>query len=170
MPYGTLALGQSHWAARSYSGVLTLQLLNLATVFVDGVGWRMTSAGVPVTRFSGAPTSADQEFQWPRTGAVDVYGREIPVDEIPLAVQRATYEAAWYAHENDGGLNIALRSDQHLAREQFGDVSFSYFVAGRTPPSAGMAPTATYIPAVMTELAPLLTDGANPYGITGVVA
>lgn len=168
--YGELIAGQAHWNDRGYNGTLTKSLLTLGSMFVDSVGWRVHSTGTPISRFPGTPTSSSQELQWPRTDASTVYGISIPDDEVPSAVIRAVYEAAWYEHENPGQLNIALRTDQHLAREQYGDVSFSYFVSGRRPPAAGMAPTATFIPSVMTELAPVLVDGGNPYGITGVVA
>lgn len=170
MHYGTTIGGQTHWTARGYTGTVTEQLLTLGSMFVDSVGWRLVESGTPVSRFPGVPTSPSQEREWPRTDAYTVYGVQIPSDGIPAAVERATYEAAWYEHESPGQLNIALRTDQHLAREQYEDVSFSYFIAGRRPPAAGMAPTATFIPSVMTELAPVLVDGINPYGITGVVA
>lgn len=170
--YGTLSAGQDHWDDRGYSGDLTEELLVLGSMFVDSVGWRVLDSGVPIPRYPGQPASASQAREWPRKNATNVYGIQLDDSTVPVQVERATYEAAWYEKQNPGGLNIALRTDQHLARESYGrgDTEFSYFVAGRRPPAAGMAPTATFIPSVMTELAPVLVDGGNPYGITGVVA
>lgn len=168
--YGTVLDCQAHWDARGYQGTTTAVLLTLGSMFVDSVGWRTYASGTPVVRFPGTPTSSSQVLQWPRRDASTVYGVDIPEDEVPSAVVLATYEAAWYEQQNPGQLNIPLRTDQHLARERYGEVEFSYFVAGRRPPTAGMAPTATFIPSVMGYLAPVLVDGGNPHGITGVVA
>lgn len=166
--YGTVVGGQSHWDDRGYSGTLTEPLLLLGSVFVDSVGWRTTSSGTYVSRFPGQPTSSSQVREWPRTGATTVYGIEIDDATVPDAVVRAAYEAAWYEHENPGGLNQSLRSDQRVAKETFEGVSFSYYAAGRA--TIGVSPTTVIIPTVMNSLAQVLVDGGNPYGITGVVA
>lgn len=167
MAYGSIIEAQDHWSARGYAGVPTDALLQVASAFVDGLGWRMTSAGVPVSRFPGAPTDPEQSEQWPRTGAANVYGVELASDTVPGPVLRATFEAAHYEFTNPGALNAAIRSDERVVREKFGPVEFQYAEDGA---GSGLAPTTPIIPTVMTLLAPVLTGGANPYGITGIVA
>lgn len=168
--YGTVVAGQQHWDQRGYVGVLTSQLLSQGSIFVDSIGWRVTHTGAPVSRFPGVPTVPSQVMQWPRTGARNLYGVDLDPNFVPLAVERATYEAAWYELNNPGQLGLGQRTDQKLAREQYGDVAFSYFHTSRPTVGSGMTQTGVYLPWVMAELAPLLVDGGNPYGITGVVA
>lgn len=167
MAYGSTAEAQAHWTARGYDGAPTDALLEVASAFVDGLGWRVTSAGVPVSRFPGVPTDPDQAAQWPRTGATNVYGVDLASDTVPGPVLRATFEAAYYEASNPGALNAAIRSDERVVREKFGPVEFQY---AEDDAGSGIAPTTPIIPAVMTLLAPVLTGGANPYGITGIVA
>lgn len=168
MAYGTTVAAQTYWTARGYSGTPTDALLAKASVFVDGLGWRMAKSGVPVSRFSGQPTDADQEFQWPRTGASDVYGNDFGTSEVPGAVERATYEAAHYESQNAGALNAAVRADQRVVREKFDVIEFQY--SDSDVSGAGIAGSSPVIPAVMAILAPVLTGGSNAYGITGIVA
>lgn len=166
--YGTVSEGQAWWDARGYAGVLTQPLLVLGSAHVDSVGWKTNKKGAPIPLFPGTPTSPTQNWEWPRTGATDAYSREIADDEVPVGIQRAVYEAAWHEFQNPGELNISLRSDRHIAREQFGEVSFSYFVAGKEPLPSGLGPI--YIPSVIMHLSPYLGGGTNGYGITGIVA
>jgi len=42
----------------------------------------------------GVKGSADQALDWPRTGAYDAEGYAIAIDEVPVAVERATCEVA----------------------------------------------------------------------------
>lgn len=169
--YGTVGAGQTYWDDRGYSGTVTTALLLKATTFIDGIGWRLTKTGNIVPRFPGKPTTPGQTDQWPRTDATDVYGNELDDAAVPEAVERATYEAAWHEHENPGALDFSLRADEHISREQFGDVSFSYyFVSQQGTPSTGMLRSAPVVPSIMAAIAPVLTGGANSYGITGVVA
>lgn len=168
MAYGNTTDGAAYWTARGYSGTLTDALLEKASVFVDGLGWRMAGSGVPVSRFPGKPSSPSQVLQWPRTGAKDIYGNEIADDAVPGPVERATYEAAYYESQSAGALNAAVRADQRIVREKFDVIEFQY--AEGQAPGAGVAGSAPVIPAVMAVLAPVLTGGGNPYGITGLVA
>jgi Putative DnaT-like ssDNA binding protein len=46
------------------------------------------------SRYPGKPTGGRaQELGWPRTGARDCKGFVIPPDEIPIEIERSTYEA-----------------------------------------------------------------------------
>lgn len=167
MAYGTTTDAQTYWTAQGYSGAPTDALLSVASVFVDSLGWRMTSAGTMVSRYPGQPASASQVNAWPRSGATDIYGNAIAGNVVPGAVERATYEAAYYELQNPGALNAAIRSDERVVQEKVGPLSVTY---AEPKGEIGMDIIRPIIPAVMTLLAPVLTGGSNPYGITGVVA
>lgn len=169
MPYGSTSACQAYWASKGYSGVPTDALLEAASVFVDGLGWRMTAHGVPVNRFPGQPASATQERSWPRTGATDAYGNAFDAGAVPLAIEHATYEAAHYESTKSGALNKAQRPDQRVTRKKIDVIEFQY-ADTQSNSASGISTTVPVIPAVMTLLAPLLSGGENPYGITGVVA
>lgn len=167
MAYGDTTGAAAYWALMGYTGAPTNSALELATRFVDGLGWRMTAHGVPVSRFPGVPSVAGQDHEWPRTGAEDVYGNALADDQVPGAVIRATYEAAYHETQTPGILNEVVRADQAVVREKFDSIEFQY----ATPSgSAGITASAPIVPAIMAALAPVLTGGSNPYGITGVVA
>lgn len=165
MFYGTVSGATTYWAERGYTGTPTDQILRKGSIFVDGLGWRMTASMAPVSRFPGIPAS--DVLQWPRLGAKDVYGREIDPTIVPQAVERATYEAAYQEAIAPGVLNAVIRSDERVVREKFGSVEFQYADGGEAP---GMAATTPVIPTVMSILAPVLNGGDNIYGITGLVA
>lgn len=168
MAYGNTTDAQTHWTAKGYAGTPTIAALSIASTFIDGLGWRM-SGMVAISRFPGIPTDPDQEDQWPRTGATDIYGRTLASGAVPGAVIRATYEAAFYEVSNPGALNEAIRSDERVIREKFGSVEFQYAEPDKGQ-SVGLAPATPLIPAIMTILAPVMAGGSNPYGITGIVA
>lgn len=170
MGYGTDEAMATYWASKGYAVADTTPavLREIASVFVDGLGWRMAGAAA-VSRFPGIPTEAGQEREWPRTGATDIYGRDLDPDTVPGAVERATYEAAFYEASNPGALNEAVRSDERVVREKFGSIEFQYADPSASKP-VGLAPATPVVPFVMSILAPVMAGGANPYGITGIVA
>lgn len=168
MFYGSVIAGQAFWASLGYSGTLTEAQLTSASIYVDGMGWRRLSNGTFVSRFPGKVTDPAQLRQWPRTGATTNDGDEIGVDAVPVAVEQAAYEAAYYENRNPGALNPSVRGDQVVTSERFGPVSFTY--GNPESSSYGVAPALPVIPSVLTLLAPVLVGGTNPYGITGVVA
>lgn len=51
-------------------------------------------------RFTGVPTTSDQGLAWPRTGAVDFFGRDIPDDKIPIEIKRSHAEVTLLAFKN----------------------------------------------------------------------
>lgn len=168
MAYGSVAEAQEYWSAKDYTGAPTAALLSIGSTFVDGLGWRMNGK-VAVSRFPGIPTGVDQDNEWPRTGAADIYGRELTSDVVPGAVLRATYEAAFYEASNPGALNEAIRADERVVREKFDSIEFQY-ASPSEGQSVGLAPATPLIPAILTILAPVLSGGSNPYGISGLVA
>jgi hypothetical protein len=168
--YGNSADCLFYWSSRGYSGEPTEKLLRKASVFVDGLGWRLGAGHVPIPLYPGTPVEDTQDREWPRKGAVDVYGRVISPASVPGAVERATYEAAYYEYQAEGALNEAVRGDRKVVQEKFGDVSFTYATNNMRLTTPGIVQATPVIPAVMTILAPVLSGGRNSYGITGVVA
>lgn len=172
--YSTAAKAKVEWAKRGYDHAAMTdeeidQLLLAASEFCDGMGLRETSPGVYMNLFPGKPTEGRAQARaWPRTDAVDLYGEPYADDEIPPALVRATHEAAWYAKQNAGGLNVAFKRDQIVQSRRVETIARTFF----EPKSVnGMPPTRPEIPAVQTAMAMLLTGGGgNPYGITGIVA
>jgi hypothetical protein len=55
-------------------------------------------------RFIGAPATAEQALEWPRTGAV-WRGSEFPSDHVPQKVRDAACEAAWREWSDPGSLS-----------------------------------------------------------------
>lgn len=51
-------------------------------------------------RFTGAPANAEQGLAWPRTGAVDYYGRAIADNIVPDAMKQAHAEVSLLAYTN----------------------------------------------------------------------
>lgn len=70
-----------------------------------------------------------QERAWPRTSAItDTYPTyTFETDEIPLAVQYATYEAAWREAENSGTLNKDFVSSPYKTVSVEEAVEIEYF-------------------------------------------
>ena len=107
----------------------------------------------------------EQENSWPRTGATDIYGNAFATNVIPLAVERATYEAAFFESTNPGSLNETIQAGRIIKSETIGPISTTFM-------DTKDASTATryLIPTVETRLASVLTGGISPFGITGLVA
>ncbi|WP_422366406.1 DnaT-like ssDNA-binding protein [Pelagibius sp.] len=122
MPYGT-DQGFTDWlAARGYtlpgdapSGAVLRQL---GSDYVD-------STYGP--RFRGQPTAGyTQAEAWPRTGAT-AHGGAIPDDVVPVAVEQASYYAAWQEASSPGSLS-AVQSQAGLVKQERveGAVSVTY--------------------------------------------
>lgn len=170
--YGTVADCKTHWDDRGYTysidDAAIAKLGEIASDFVDGLGWREIAPGTMIPLFPGQPADAAQTRQWPRKEATDIYGNTIADDEIPAAVTKATYEAAYYAMLNSGGLNRAYKPDQQVQSRRVETLARTFFEPKSVVP--GQPPTKPIIPAVNAALAPVMAGGTNPYGITGVVA
>lgn len=169
MPYGSQANFATYCAERAYDltsfdTAAQTAALARASGFVDGLGYRNTGTGVKTPLWPGTPAVAGQANEWPREGATDVYGNEIASNAVPQRVEFATYEVAFF-DLGGGDINRAVAQDEVLIREKYETVEFQY--AGG---DGKMIDTRPMLPAVMDVLAPVLSGGSNPYGITGVVA
>lgn len=105
-------------------------------------------------RFPGNRTEGrDQSFQWPRKGAEDVEGNEIPEGEVPVEVIRATYEAALREYETPGSLVPDVNPAEREKSVTVGPISVTY--ADTAANQAG-APVYPVIGVIDRILAPLL--------------
>lgn len=180
MAYGTEAGLIAHATARgtdlsALDAAAIAGLLAQGSTYVDAVSFDFgdDKIGVPVTRFSGTPDSLDA--QWPRTGAVDIYGNAIPGGAVPSQVEKATYEAALHEFSNAGSLNNTFSPNGIVKSEQVDVLRQEFFDPRSSTGSITVSSSLPMIPSVMACLAPLMSgpsvDGliGNPYGFGGVV-
>lgn len=82
-------------------------------------------------KFSGSRVSIDQTLSWPRTGATNTYGFDIPDDSIPTQVQCGQVAAA---AEYGAGTDVRASSDgKNIASEEVvGAVKQSFFNNGKS--------------------------------------
>ncbi|MGR9477005.1 DnaT-like ssDNA-binding protein [Rhizobium leguminosarum] len=78
-------------------------------------------------RFSGTRTGGfAQERAWPRTGATTYYGEAIPSDVVPVAIENASYEAAFLELTNPGSLSPVVTGSATVKREKIGQLEVEY--------------------------------------------
>lgn len=77
--------------------------------------------------FSGHRTGGlAQERAFPRTGA-EAYGQTIPSDVIPVAIEHASYHAAYHDAVRKGGLAVAVSADQAVRRKKIEGIEKEFF-------------------------------------------
>jgi len=77
--------------------------------------------------FSGMRTGGfAQERAWPRAGASTYYGEAIPSDAIPVAIDNASYEAAFLELTNPGSLSPVVTGTSTVKREKIGSLEVEY--------------------------------------------
>ncbi len=121
--YGTNAAVQAYWDAAGY-------------VVPDGTSDAQITAArqrgsLAIDRyeayFSGTRTGGfAQERAWPRTGASTYYGETIPSDMVPVAVENASYEAAWLELGTPGLLSPVVTANSTVKREKVGQLEVEY--------------------------------------------
>ena len=85
--------------------------------------------GVYGSRFSGGPTGGfEQERAWPRVGAC-AHGQPIPSDIMPVAIEHASYHAAYQEAVSPGSLSVAASTSGAVKREKVDTLEVEY-VAG----------------------------------------
>jgi len=156
MTYGNNADLDAYWADNGYAvdgldDAAKNGLRARASTYVDGLGYKPANNGYPVPLWVGKPLVGGQVSEWPRSGAVDLYGNDVG-EGIPERVLSAVYEAAYYLAAGVE-LNRVLASDQIVTREKVGDIEVQY--------SGGKAGTSVQpdIPSVTALLAPLIGGG-----------
>jgi len=111
--------------------------------------------GVYGSRFSGAPTVGfEQERAWPRVGAC-AHGQAIPSDIVPVAIEHASYFAAYQEAVSPGSLSVAASTSGAVKREKVDALEVEY-VAGS---GDAVADALVRISAVEGLLAPFFAVG-----------
>ncbi len=166
--YGTIADADAYHAARGNAAWGAAgdadrnAALQRATDYIDGRYRRMTAGGGWVSMFRGARTEGrGQSLEWPRTGATDAEGNEIPDDEIPTEVKEATYEAALRELASPGSLSPDFVAAQQVTREKVGPIEVAY---AEPQGSGAMPPNRPSVPVIDDILAGLIVD-APPFGV-----
>lgn len=165
--YGTLtdadpyhaARGRTDWAAATT--VARTEALTRASDYIDG-RYRYQVAGCWKSMFPGTKTGGRaQEREWPRAGAQDSSGEDIPDNAVPVEVDRAMYEAAYRELTAPGSLSPDYVPTEQVTKEKIGPIEVSY----ATPQgSGGMPPNLPVIAAVDGILSSLLCERGK-YGV-----
>lgn len=78
-------------------------------------------------RFWGVPTlGIAQERAWPRTGA-KAFGQPIPDDVIPVAIEQASYAAAYQEATKPGSLSVSATATGAVKRKKIGPIEKEFF-------------------------------------------
>lgn len=103
----------------------------------------------------------EQVREWPRNGAIDIYGYGVSPESIPAEVQNATYEAAIRQMATPGSLSADYTPSKYISAQIDGAVNVTY----RKFDSA--MDTQTRLTIVDQILAPLLTGQSAGSSVTG---
>ena len=104
-------------------------------------------------RFVGVPADGYfQERAWPRIGAC-VQGRAIPPDLVPLAIEHASYAAAYQEAIKPGSLSVSASQGGALKRKKIDTIEKEYFEGS----GDAVADATLKLSAVEGLLAPFLT-------------
>lgn len=68
----------------------------------------------------------DQQREWPRTGAQDIYGYSVPSDSVPREVEFATYEATLRQMATPGSLSLDYTPPKYKQASVTGAVAVTY--------------------------------------------
>lgn len=78
-------------------------------------------------RFVGTPTDGfTQERAWPRTDA-EAYGTAIPSDTVPVAIEQASYFAAYQEAVSPGSLAAATSPGRSVKRKKIDVIETEFF-------------------------------------------
>jgi hypothetical protein len=127
--YGTNEAAQAYWEAAGYvvpDGTSDAQITaarQRGSLVIDRYE----------ARFSGRRTGGfAQERAWPRTGASTYYGEAIPSDQVPVAIEKASYEAAWLELGTPGILSPVVTGSATVKREKVGQLEVEYSTSSLT--------------------------------------
>jgi hypothetical protein len=106
------------------------------------------------SRFAGQPAGGViQEREWPRTGAADRYGMDIPDSTVPQRVIEASYHAAYAEAVTPGSLSTTYTPGTAKVLTEVKGIKWE--VVGDATKAGSMIPV---ISAVEGKLAPLLVQ------------
>lgn len=128
--YGTPAGADAYIGTPTWEALTEDQkkaALRAASAYVDAVAMLPVPgrAGCRYVLTGKKVGGAAQVLNWPRTGAVDADGDELP-QTVPLQVEYATYQAAAYAGANPAILMPTVVQSQQVTREKVGPLEQSY--------------------------------------------
>lgn len=78
----------------------------------------------------------DQSLEWPRIGLVDKDGYSIDEDEIPVEVEAAAAETAWYELQNPNGLQPVYTPHDRVTMLKAGPVALTFDKSSTDPEGA----------------------------------
>lgn len=120
--------------------------------------------------FRGQRTEGrEQAREWPRTGAADYAGHEIPDDQVPVEVEHAAYEAALREGENPGSLSPDYVMTEQVRSEKAGPIETNYVPTSNLKLPQGVeTPNRPIIPEIDEIMAPLLVPRYDMPGVRTV--
>lgn len=173
--YGTIQGADAYNAARGNAAWASLSepqkeaALTAASAYVDAMVGRPVP-GRPQCRyvFPGKKTGgAAQLLAWPRTGAVDSDGNELPADTVPILIEYATYEAAAYAGANPSVLLPGSTISGAVVREKVGPIEQQFADMSKIEQPGWF--NVPLLPGVMAALAGVMATKCPRYGL-GIMA
>jgi hypothetical protein len=156
--YGSVAAADAYHAARlnaAWTGDEAAKQAALirASAYIDGKYQAQNSCGRWESLFSGTKTGGRaQALQWPRTGATDNEGNDIPSNEVPIEIEQATYEAALREITLPGSLSPDYVASGAIKRQKVDVLEIEY----QTASTGSGVPTRPVITVVDELVAPLL--------------
>lgn len=148
-----LARGNAAWAAAA-SDAIREAALTRGTDYIDGRYRHRFTTGRWESMFPGERTAGRaQDREWPRTGAADYDGNELPDDAAPIEVEHATYEAALRELVTPGSLSPDYVPAQLVKRRKVGPIEREFF---EPKGEAGDTPNRPVIPAIDEIIAPVV--------------
>lgn len=155
--YGTIAGADAyHLAAGNTAWTGTdadkLSALVRGSQYADTLALAQRKNGSTYTRFCGVKSAGrDQLLAWPRIGAYDVDGTEIPDGVVPIEMEHATYEAALRELAQPGYLSPDYVPAQTIKREKVDVLETEYVGAGAGVDNP-QQPVATLIRGIIAPL------------------
>ncbi|WP_122593277.1 DnaT-like ssDNA-binding protein [Pseudomonas viridiflava] len=156
--YGTVAEADAYHAARgntAWTGedMAKQAALIRASAYIDGKYQSQNSCGRWESMFTGTKTfGRSQDLQWPRKNAFDSDGELLPESDVPVEIQRATYEAALRELTAPGSLSPDYIASAAIKRQKVDVLEIEYQAAAAT----NGVPTRPVITIVDEMVAPLL--------------
>lgn len=127
--YGTNEAAQAYWTAAGYVVPEGTDAAAIAAARQRGA----LAIDRYEPRFSGRRTGGiAQERAWPRTDAYTYYGEAIPSGVVPVAIENASYEAAFIELTNPGSLSPVVTGSSTVKREKVGQLEVEYSTATTT--------------------------------------
>lgn len=161
--YGDATGFQAYWAARGDLTAAAMDDFDINAALIVASEWLDAAFR---SQFGGSKVGMrDQERDWPRVGAVDIYGYSVADTAIPREVLSATYEAAFRQMTTPGVFFKDYTQSKYKSVAISGAVSVEY--------ATGAAyDFQTQFPQIAAILAPILTGaGAGGFSsLSGAIA